>query len=210
MYQPSNHPTNTQLALIVGLGNPGRRYARHRHNAGFMTVDRLAQRHGLTFARRKGKAAVAEGTIANQRVILAKPQMYMNVSGESVARLVRFFKLPPDRVLIIYDDLDLPLARLRLRPNGGSAGHKGLKSIIQRLGTQAFPRLRVGIGRPAHGDPTDFVLQAFTADEWIDMDVALSRAAEAIEYWLVHGINAAMNIFNQPAIQEQDDKSEQA
>lgn len=199
--QSSNQPT-----LIVGLGNPGRKYARNRHNAGFLAVNRLAKRHGLTFARQKGKAKVAEGTIAGRRVILAKPQTYMNLSGESVTRLARFFKIPPDRLLVVCDDLDLPLARLRLRPGGGSGGHKGLQSIIERLGVQAFPRLRVGIGRPAHGDATDFVLRDFTPDEWIEMDTALDRAVEAVEHWLAHGIDAAMNIFNQAS--ERSDSSD--
>jgi PTH1 family peptidyl-tRNA hydrolase len=196
MFQSTTQPTNTQLTLIVGLGNPGRKHARNRHNAGFLTVDRLARGHGLTFARRKGKAKIAEGIIAGQRVILAKPQTYMNLSGESVAKLARFFKIPSQRVLVVYDDLDLPLARLRLRPDGGAGGHKGIRSIIERLGTQAFPRLRVGIGRPVHGDPVDFVLQDFTADEWTDVEAALDRAVEAIEHWLSHGIDETMNVFN--------------
>ena len=196
MPQSTIQSTNTQLTLIVGLGNPGRKYARNRHNAGFLTIDRLARRHGLTFARQKGKAKIAEGAIADRRVILAKPQTYMNLSGESVAKLAQFFKMPPACVLVAYDDLDLPLAHLRLRPGGGSGGHKGLKSVIERLGTQAFPRLRVGIGRPVHGDPVDYVLQDFTADEWMDMEATLDRAVEAIKHWLAHGIDAAMNVFN--------------
>jgi PTH1 family peptidyl-tRNA hydrolase len=191
--------SKVQFTLIVGLGNPGRKYARNRHNAGFLAIDRLARRHGLSFARRKGKAKIAEGKIAGQRVILAKPQTYMNLSGESVAALVRFFKIPACRALAVYDDLDLPLARLRLRPEGGSGGHKGLKSVTERLGTQAFPRLRIGIGRPVHGDPMDFVLQDFTVDEWIDMDAALDCAVKAIEHWLLYGIDAAMNVFNRPS-----------
>jgi len=198
-----------RFILIVGLGNPGRKYARNRHNAGFLAVDRLARRHGLSFARQKGKAKIAEGRIAGQRAILAKPQTYMNLSGEAVAALVRFFKIPADRVLVVYDDLDLPLARLRLRPDGGSGGHKGLKSIAERLGTQAFPRLRIGIGRPVHGDPMDFVLQDFTVEEWIDMDGALDRAASAIEHWLAHGIDAAMNVFNQPSNRPESNEADE-
>jgi len=196
MYQP-NDPLTNNLTLVVGLGNPGRQHARNRHNVGFMTVDRLAQRHALTFARRKGKALVAEGNIAGRRVILTKPQTYMNLSGQSVTALVRFFKTPLERLLVVYDDLDLPLAQIRLRPGGGSGGHKGLKSLIERLGASDFPRLRIGIGRPVHGDPVDFVLQNFTADEWVAMDAALDRAVEAIEHWLAHGMDAAMNVFNQ-------------
>lgn len=200
MLRPSSHSKDTQRTLIVGLGNPGRKYAHHRHNVGFMAVSRLAKRHGLAFKRQKGKAKVAEGPIAGQRVILAKPQTFMNLSGESVARLVRFFKIPPQRVLVVYDDLDLPLARLRLRPGGGSGGHKGLKSVIERLGTQDFPRLRLGIGRPLHGDPVDYVLQDFSAEERIEFERVLDRAVEAIEYWLIHGIDAAMNVSNQPPL----------
>jgi PTH1 family peptidyl-tRNA hydrolase len=202
------HSANSQFTLIVGLGNPGRKYARNRHNAGFLTVNRLAERHGLTFTRQQGKAKIARGVIAGQRAVLAQPQTYMNLSGGSVSRLSRFFKISPDRLLVAYDDLDLPLARLRLRPGGGSGGHKGLKSIIEHLGTQAFPRLRVGIGRPVHGDPMDFVLQDFTADEWIDMDAALDRAVEAIEHWLAHGIDAAMNVFNPPSGRQENAESE--
>lgn len=202
------HSANSQFTLIVGLGNPGRKYARNRHNAGFLTVNRLAERHGLTFTRQQGKAKIARGVIAGQRAVLAQPQTYMNLSGESVSRLSRFFKISPDRLLVAYDDLDLPLAHLRLRPGGGSGGHKGLKSIIEHLSTQAFPRLRVGIGRPVHGDPMDFVLQDFTADEWIDMDAALDRAVEAIEHWLAHGIDAAMNVFNSPPRRQENAESE--
>ena len=207
MLRPSSHSKDTQRTLIVGLGNPGRKYARHRHNVGFVAVSRLAKRHGLAFKRQKGKAKVAEGTIAGQRVTLAKPQTFMNLSGESVARLVRFFKIPPQRVLVVYDDLDLPLARLRLRPGGGSGGHKGLKSIIERLGTQDFPRLRLGIGRPLHGDPVDYVLQDFSAEERIEFERVLDRAVEAIEYWLIHGIDAAMNVSNQPPLSRSESET---
>jgi len=199
MCQPAHRSANTQLYLIVGLGNPGRRYACNRHNVGFQTVDHLARQHGLAFARRKGKAKVAEGTVASRRVMLVKPQTYMNLSGESVASLARFFRVPSEHVLVIYDDLDLPLARLRLRPEGGPGGHKGLKSIIERLGTQAFPRLRVGIGRPLRGDPVDYVLQDFAADEWSEVEVALDRAVAAVEHWLTYGVDSAMNVFNTDA-----------
>jgi PTH1 family peptidyl-tRNA hydrolase len=205
MYEPSH-----QFTLVVGLGNPGRKYAHNRHNLGFLTVDRLAQRYGLAFTRQKGKAKIAGGTIAGQRAILAKPQTYMNLSGESVARLVQFFKISSERLLVVYDDLDLPLAHLRLRSGGGSGGHKGLKSVIEHLGIQAFPRLRLGIGRPVHDNPVDFVLQNFTADEWIEMDAALDRAVKAIEHWLAYGIDSAMNVFNQSTERRKNNESEQA
>jgi PTH1 family peptidyl-tRNA hydrolase len=194
--------SNAQPALIAGLGNPGRQYARNRHNSGFMVVARLAKRHGLTLSRRKGRARVAEGIIEGRRVLLAQPQTHMNRSGRSVAALARYFKIPPHQTMIVYDDLDLPLAQLRLRPGGGSGGHKGLKSIIEQLHTQDFPRLRLGIDRPTHGDPVDYVLQNFTADEWIDVDRAIDRAVNALEHWLAHGIDSAMNAFNQPDLPE--------
>ena len=186
------------MKLVAGLGNPGPRYAGTRHNVGFLVVDQLARRWAASVDKyeRRWEAQLGEGHYADERVLLLKPQTYMNLSGESVAKLTRFFKIPSQRVLVVYDDLDLPLARLRLRPDGGAGGHKGIRSIIERLGTQAFPRLRVGIGRPVHGDPVDFVLQDFTADEWTDVEAALDRAVEAIEHWLSHGIDETMNVFN--------------
>jgi PTH1 family peptidyl-tRNA hydrolase len=133
----------------VGLGNPGKEYAAHRHNVGFMVVEALGRAHGLRFSRRKGaKARVAEGEIGAQTILLAQPQTFMNLSGKAVNWLRRAYDIEPERILVVYDDLDLPLGRLRLRPEGGSGGHKGMASIIAWLGTQAFPRLRVGIDRP--------------------------------------------------------------
>ena len=185
------------LHLIVGLGNPGPEYAEHRHNVGFQVLELLAQRHGLTFDRLLFKARVAVGQIAGQRVVLARPLTYMNRSGESVAPLVRWYKLPLERLLVVYDDLDLPLGTLRLRPRGGSGGHRGMESIIQHLGTEAFPRLRVGIGRPPAGwDAADYVLHPFTEDELPVIAAARERAVDAIECWLSEGIETAMNRFN--------------
>lgn len=186
--------------LVVGLGNPGQTYAAHRHNVGFRVVDALARRHGLAFTHRRGLARVAEGTIAGRRVILAKPQTFMNASGKSVARLSRAPNIPPERILVVYDDLDLPLGRLRLRAEGSSGGHRGLRSIIDALGTQQFARVRVGIDRPpGHMDPVDYVLEPFAARERPLLDDALARAADAVECWLHEGILAAMDRFNRPA-----------
>jgi PTH1 family peptidyl-tRNA hydrolase len=182
--------------LVVGLGNPGRRYASHRHNVGFQCLDRLARAWGLSFSRRKHKALLAEGGIAGLKVILAKPQTFMNLSGEAVGRLARFYKVPPESILVIYDDLDLPVGKIRLRPEGGSGGHKGMKSIIEHLGSDAFPRLRVGIGRPTHGDPVDYVLSDFAPDERMAIEDAYERAVSAVELWLAEGIEAAMNRYN--------------
>lgn len=182
--------------LVVGLGNPGRRYASHRHNVGFQCLDRLAQAWGLSFNRRKHKALLAEGEIAGLKVILAKPQTFMNLSGEAVGQLARFYKVHPENILVIYDDLDLPAGKIRLRPEGGSGGHKGMKSIIEHLGTDAFPRLRVGIGRPTYGDPVDYVLSDFAPDERMAREGACERAVSAVEFWLTEGMEAAMNRYN--------------
>jgi PTH1 family peptidyl-tRNA hydrolase len=192
-------------AMIVGLGNPGSEYARHRHNIGFRIVESLARAHQLGFARRKGsKAHVAEGRIGERPVRLVKPQTFMNLSGQAVGRLSRASEVPPAQILVVYDDLDLPLGRLRLRPEGGSGGHKGMRSIVETLGSQAFPRLRVGIDRPpGRMDPADYVLQPFSeADEKLIPEI-VERAVSAIECWLEEGIVAAMDQFNQPPAEAQ-------
>ena len=195
-----NGASPARLVLIVGLGNPGSEYAGHRHNVGFSVVDSLAEAHGLSFSRhKKAKARVAEGQIGDQPVILAKPQTFMNLSGRTVLRLSREREIPPECILVVCDDLDLPLGRLRIRPNGGSGGHKGLRSIIDLLDSQDFVRLRVGIDRPAGSlDPAEYVLQPFAEEERAIAAVALERAAQAVETWLVDGIVAAMDRFNRP------------
>ena len=184
-------------SLIVGLGNPGPRYAANRHNAGFRCLERLAVGHGLAFDKRQKQARVALGDIRGWRVILAKPQTFMNESGRAVAPLARFYKVGLERLLVVYDDLDLPLGTLRLRPEGGSGGHKGMRSIIEHLGSQDFPRLRIGIGRPpGQMDPAAYVLQDFSAAEKILLEETLERAVTAIETWLCEGIEAAMGQYN--------------
>lgn len=188
------------LRLVVGLGNPGPEYADHRHNLGFRVVDALAHKHGLAFTRHRGKVRVAEGEIGDQNVILAKPQTFMNLSGKAVARVSRRFKVSPEHVLVVCDDLDLPLGRLRLRPEGGSGGHNGMRSIIDMLGTQSFARLRVGIDRPlGRTDPADYVLQSFADDEKAIVAEVVRQAAAAIECYLTDGTSAAMDRFNRPA-----------
>ena len=182
--------------LIVGLGNPGRKYAHHRHNVGFQCLDRLAKAHDLSFNRRRAKASLASGKIANVGVVLAKPLTYMNLSGQAVRQLVSFYKLPLEDVLVICDDLDLPLGTIRLRPEGGSGGHKGMRSIIEALGSQAFPRLRVGIGRPPGDDAVSYVLNDFTADEQITLESVYEKVVAAVELFLREGIEAAMNEYN--------------
>jgi PTH1 family peptidyl-tRNA hydrolase len=197
----------TETFLIVGLGNPGAQYARTRHNMGFRTVETLAERHGLTFSKVEHKAQIASGMIAGQRVILAKPLTYMNLSGDSVAPLARFYKIEPDHILIIADDLDIPLGTIRIRQTGSSGGQRGIRHIIERMGTQAIPRVRVGIGRPpGRMDPAAYVLTPFKPDEEIIAVESVDRAAKAAETWLADGIEAAMNRFNSAGAKESKPK----
>jgi peptidyl-tRNA hydrolase, PTH1 family len=188
----------SEICLIAGLGNPGANYACNRHNIGFQCVDRLAAKHGLTFSRMMHRARIATGLIAGRSTVLAKPLTFMNHSGRSVGPLVHWYKLPLDRLLVIYDDLDLPLGTIRIRPSGSAGGHKGVNSIIQVLGSQDFPRLRVGIGRPPSGwDPADYVLSDFASAEKPIVTHVYERVVQASECWLSDGLTEAMNRFNQ-------------
>jgi len=183
--------------LIVGLGNPGREYQLNRHNIGFMLIDRLCRELLTTPGMVQSKAIIAKAQFAGKKVILAKPQTYMNLSGQSVSSLVRFYKIPHDRLLVAHDDLDLPLGTIRLRPGGGSGGQKGVSSIIQQLGTQNFPRLRIGIGRPpGRMDAAAYVLQDFNQEERELLPEVLDRAAKAALAFIEHGLEMAMNQFN--------------
>lgn len=184
--------------LIVGLGNPGPQYVTNRHNVGFRCLERLAADNDLAFDRRQKRARVARGTIRGQPVILVQPQTFMNESGRAVAPLARFYKVQPGCLLVIYDDLDLPLGAVRLRPEGGSGGHKGMRSIIEHLGSQAFPRLRIGIGRPpGRMAPAAYVLQDFSMEEKPQVEETLEWAVAAVEAWLCEGIEVAMSRYNQ-------------
>ncbi len=188
--------------MIVGLGNPGPRYARNRHNVGFQIVDELAAKHGLSFEKRQFKALIASGVIDGQRVLLVKPQTFMNLSGEAVQPLAHYYKIDLPDLMVVFDDMDLPLGVIRLRPFGGAGGHNGMKSIIQRLGSNRFPRLRVGIDRPpGRMDPAAYVLQDFNPEEEEIMVQVRDRAVRALETWLTEGIDAAMNAFNRPETQ---------
>jgi PTH1 family peptidyl-tRNA hydrolase len=184
--------------LIVGLGNPGPRYAATRHNVGFMVVDELARRHGMRLAGRQANAHYARGEIAGQKVILAQPQTFMNNSGQAVRALASYYKVPPERVLIIYDEVALPTGTIRIREKGSSAGHNGVKSVIQHMGTENIPRIRVGVDRPS--DPRhnqiDWVLGRFTKEEQPLIEDAISRSADAVEYILRTGYERAMNVYN--------------
>ncbi len=185
------------MKLIVGLGNPGTQYERTRHNAGFHVVDTLADTYHLRWERR-GRAMIATGTIGVEKVVLIKPLTYMNNSGEAVGEMVRWFKIGPEDMLIIYDELDLALGQIRLRARGSSGGHNGIKSIIQHLKTEQFPRLRVGIGRPAnaHMDTVNYVLGTPSGDERIRLETTESKAAEAVLLYLEQGLDTTMNIVN--------------
>jgi PTH1 family peptidyl-tRNA hydrolase len=189
--------------LIAGLGNPGREYRETRHNIGFMLVDQLAQRLGVSFSRLESKALVTKGEYQGRRLVLVKPQTYMNLSGSAVGSLVRFYKVPLANFLVAYDDVDLPLGTIRLRAEGGSAGQKGMASIIERLGTQDFPRLRLGIGRPpGRMDAAAYVLQTFKKDEADRLAATLERAVEAALVFVTSGLETAMNQYNGLAIEE--------
>ena len=186
--------------LIVGLGNPGEEYTKTRHNLGFQCVKTVADRHGLDFGKKLAKARVAEGQIAGQRVALAKPFTYMNLIGQSVVGLAQWYKVAPaEELLVIYDDLDLPFGVLRLRERGSAGTHNGMKSVIGQLGTQVFPRIRVGVGQgPPGRDAAQYVLGRFTREEQQQLPAIQTRVADAVESILREGFTAAMNRFNRP------------
>jgi PTH1 family peptidyl-tRNA hydrolase len=183
-------------ALIVGLGNPGREYRYNRHNIGFMAVERLAAAYTIHMSRVQNRAIVGSGTVADRPVILARPQTYMNRSGDAVGSLANYYKLEPADILVIYDELDLPFGTLRLRKSGGPGGHNGMRSIIQHLG-QGFPRLRLGIGRPpGRMPPAAYVLQDFNPADRPIVDDMLDEAVRAVETFLRQGIDLAMTRHN--------------
>ena len=191
------HAPSTLDLLIAGLGNPGRDHERNRHNAGWMVVDELARRHRVLPFRSKFSGRIAEGRISERRIALLKPETYMNESGRSIAAATRFFKVPPPQLLVVHDDVDLDVGRLQARRGGGLAGHNGLRSIAQALGTQEFLRLRIGIGRPGRGDRrsvADYVLSTFEPDE--SPEDLVARAANAVEVVLADGLVEAQQQFN--------------
>jgi peptidyl-tRNA hydrolase, PTH1 family len=183
--------------LIAGLGNPGPGYAGNRHNVGFMCADELAERIGTAFRRDRSRAVVATGQLAGVPVVLAKPQRFMNLSGGPVAALRTFFKLPPERILIVHDELDLPYGTIRLKLGGGDNGHNGLRSVTAALGTRDYHRLRIGIGRPpGRMDPADFVLRNFSPPEREELPDLLGRSADAAEVLVTQGLAVAQNKFH--------------
>ena len=189
--------TDTVQLLLVGLGNPGRKHADNRHNAGFMFADSLAKRMGIKIGKVRCDSLVGDGRAEAKRVILAKPQTFMNESGRAVLCLMRSYAVELERLLVVFDDLDLPLGELRLRPAGGSSGQHGMESIIERLSVTEFARLRIGIGRPpGRMDPADYVLEDFTAQERGLMESTLERGVECLQALLARGLEEAMTLCN--------------
>ena len=193
------------MKLIVGLGNPGRGYANNRHNLGFMCLNHFARTQGIRFDKKQGKARIGIGEVAGNQVILARPQTYMNESGQAVSALVNRLDISPDDLIVIHDDLDLSLGKMRIRRGGSSAGHKGVQSITAELGSQDFLRIRVGIGRPTvvegsteinDTDIVAYVLSDFTADEKQTITQTIPRVSEAILCLITEGLTAAMNRYN--------------
>lgn len=183
--------------LLVGLGNPGRQYETTRHNIGFMLMNRLAEKLGESFSKLESKALIAKCTYQEQRLVLAKPQTFMNLSGRAVSSLLRYYKVPVTNLLVTYDEVDLPLGTLRMRPSGGSAGHKGMQSIVEQLGTEEIPRLRIGVGRPpGRMEAADYVLQNFSREEAEELTILLDTAAEAVLTFVSGGLEKAMNQYN--------------
>lgn len=188
---------NQEPYLIIGLGNPGREYKDTRHNFGFMLIDHLAERIGARGMKVQSKAIVTSGLFKETKLILAKPQTYMNLSGHSVQGLLHFYKIPHSHLIIAHDDLDLPYGTIRIRPTGGPGGQRGMANTIELLGTKDFPRLRLGIGRPpGRMDPKDYVLQNFSKDELKLLPELLTRASDAAIEFVENGLNAAMNKYN--------------
>lgn len=185
------------MYIIIGLGNPGMEYAGTRHNIGFSVITRLSDDYNIPLDFKKHKALCGKGYIEGQKVILAQPQTYMNLSGESVRELMDYYKVTEDEIIIVYDDISLDVGQLRVRPKGSAGGHNGIKSIIQHMGTQEFPRVRVGVGdKPKGWDLADYVLSRFPAEEEPLVRETLKRASDACKTIILDGVEEAMNQFN--------------
>lgn len=183
------------MKMIVGLGNPGSEYAKTRHNIGFMLVDKLAENLKVAVNKSKYKALIGEAHIGQEKVLLVKPQTYMNLSGEAVGPLARWHKLNAEDIIVVYDDMDLPLGKLRIRAKGGSGGHNGMKSIISVLGTEDFPRMRIGIGKN-QANTVNHVLGKFNAEETAELEKTIEQTLLAVQTWVRQDINASMNKYN--------------
>ena len=184
------------MHIIVGLGNPGRKYENTRHNLGFITVDRLAEEHGITFRKSRHKALIGEGNISGQKVMLVKPQTFMNLSGEAVRAVMDYYKEPVENLLVIYDDVDIPVGTVRMRKKGGAGTHNGMRSVVSLLGEDEFARIRIGIGTEDGRDLVGHVLGGFTPEEVEPLREAVLTAVSAVECMLAKGIDIAMNEYN--------------
>jgi peptidyl-tRNA hydrolase, PTH1 family len=182
--------------LLVGLGNPGNEYATTRHNLGFFALDELARRWGISLSRRQYQSDLGQGQVAGQPAVLQKPRTYMNLSGRAVAPAASFLQIPAEQLVVVHDDIDLPLGRLRVKAGGGHGGHNGLRSLHECLGHGDYLRVRMGVGRPDRGDVTGHVLGRFSSDEAVQIEELVRQAADAVEEILRHGVLLAMNHFN--------------
>lgn len=183
--------------LIVGLGNPGKEYEKNRHNVGFMVIDQVIDKFGFTGRKIKSKAIIVEGYVGGKKILLVKPQTFMNLSGEAISSLVRFYKVPFNQIVVIHDDIDLPFGSFRIRPGGGAGGQKGVASIIQRLGTQEFARIRIGVGRPpGRMDAATYVLKNFHGEELKELPFVTNDVVSAIRVFIEEELDSAMNQFN--------------
>ena len=184
--------------IVAFLGNPGLKYAGTRHNAGFMTADALCKKKNFAVNKARFQALTAQVDLGGERVLLMKPQTYMNLSGQAVSQAARFYKIPPEHVLVVSDEVSLPIGKLRIRVKGSAGGHNGLKNIIEQLGTENFPRIRLGVGAPPHPDydMADWVLSVFRNEDAAEMEKAAARAAEAVECYIEKGPDKAMNLYN--------------
>ena len=190
--------------LIFGLGNPGREYERTRHNIGYFALDKLSMEWNIEISRYRYKSMVGEGEFAGNRILLVKPQTYMNKSGNAVYSFMKFYKVGSKRLLVIHDDLDLPFGSIRIREDGGSAGQRGMESIISKIGTDEFSRLRIGIGRPpGRMDPMDYVLRKFTKESKTDLELVLGTVIRSIEVMLIDGIEKAMTSYNHSVLRDE-------
>ncbi len=198
------------MFCLIGLGNPGRQYSQTRHNAGFLVIDRIADEVNIKLDKKGFQSIYGKGVIKNEPVILVKPQTFMNLSGEAVGPIIKYYRIPLERVLIIYDELDLPLGSIRIRLAGSAGGHNGLSSVVTGLGSQNVPRLRVGIGRPDDRKVVDYVLSSFSGEQMTEFKESITKAAQAGISFITDGSQFAMNRFNQnPAPKDQTETNAQ-
>ena len=184
------------MKIIAGLGNPGREYEKTKHNIGFMTADLLAERLGISVTKLKFRALIGEGRIGNEKVIIMKPQTYMNLSGESVREILNFYKLDPEDLIVIYDDIDIPVGSLRIRAKGSAGTHNGMRSVVSQIKSENFPRVRVGIGSEHRGDLVDYVISGFSSKDRESVRSTIEKAADAVECIVKEGVSSAMNKYN--------------